>query len=226
MSLQRCFLHSQGASGKWCHLPYLQSSQLIFPITAQVAARPAPCLTADNRPSFISLLLFSSGCWYPLALCAQNANNKNESFKCATFGFAAQASAAYMSWVSLHLFHFSNGNFYQDSWSWGSSFRWDLIQVLFIYLFSGGRVFHLFWHYSMSALLTFSWLSEAVCQHLADDQKSFVALLNVVMNVSAISGLFFLVQCLICCVRNIWNLKWMASDDSSKRLHCCMPPSF
>lgn len=58
-------------------------------------------------------------------------------------------------------------------WSWGSSFRWDLIQVLFFYFFSGGRVFQLFWHYSVSAFLTFSWLSEAVCQHLADNSRVF-----------------------------------------------------
>lgn len=144
MSLERCFSHSQGASGKWCHLPWLQSSHLISSITAHVAARPAPRLTADDTPSFLTLLRFSSGCWYPL--CVPMANNKNKSFDCATLAVAAQASAAYVSWVSLCLLHFSNCSFYQDSWSWGSSFRWDLIQVLFIYLF-------IFWRPCFSLVL-------------------------------------------------------------------------
>lgn len=199
----------------------------MFPITAHISARPAPYLTADYRPSFIFLLLFPLRCQYPLALCAQTANNKNESFECATFGFATQASAVYImgKLVSVSLFKLQ---FLPGLWSWGSSFRWDLIQVLCIYLFifTGDRVFHLLWHDSVSALLTFSWLCEAVCQHLADDLESFVAFLNIVTNVSAISGLFFLVQSLVCRVWNLWKLKWMASDDSSKQLRCCIPLSF
>lgn len=131
-----------GASGKWRHLPWLQSSHLMFPITAHIAARPAPYLTADYRPSFIFLLLFPLRCQYPLALCAQTANNKNESFECATFGFATQASAVYImsKLVSVSLFKLQ---FLPGFWSWGSSFRWNLIQVLCIYLFifTGGRVF-------------------------------------------------------------------------------------
>lgn len=204
----------------------------MFPITVYIAARPAPYLTADYRPSFIFLLLFPSRCQYPLALCAQTANNKNESFECAMFGFATQASAVYIMYFTVYIMLVSVSlfklQFLPGFWSWGSNFRWDLIQVLCIYLFifTGGRVFHLLWHDSVSALLTFSWLCEAVCQHLADDLESFVAFLNIVTNVSAISGLFFFIQSLVCSVRNLWKLKWMASDNSSKQLRCCIPLSF
>lgn len=112
--------------------------------------------------------------------------------------------------VSVSLF---KSQLLPDFWSWGSSLRWDLIQVLFIFLFFyfflEAVFFHLFWHCSVSALLTFSWLSEVVCQHLADDPGPFVAFLNILMNVSAIRGLFFLIQFLVCRVWNLWDLKWL-----------------
>lgn len=107
MSLESCFSHSGGASGKWRDIPWLQSSHLMFPITAHIATRPAPYLMAVDRPF---LFFFPRGAGILLALCAQTANIKNEPFKCATFGFAAQAV-----FVNLCLFHFSKCNFYQDS---------------------------------------------------------------------------------------------------------------
>lgn len=81
--------------------------------------------------------------------------------------------------------------------------------------------FHLFWHYSISALLTFSWLSETVCQHSADDLESFVAFLNAVTNVSAIRGLFFLVQSLGRRVWNLWNLKWLQTTAANDCAAAC-----
>lgn len=87
--------------------------------------------------------------------------------------------------------------------------RFNSDLIYFFIFFLEAVFFHLFWHYHVSALLTFSWLSAAVCQHLADDPGPFVAFLNILMNVSAIRGLFFLIQSLVCRVRNLWDLKWL-----------------
>lgn len=118
--------------------------------------------------------------------------------KCAMYSFSAQKSAFYTSresfWVTFQIATLPG------FWSWGSSFRWDLIHVFLIYIYILEVVFFLlFWHHSVSALLTFSWLSEAVCQHLAEDFKSFVTFFYILTNISAIRGFLFQFEAVACC---------------------------
>lgn len=54
--IREAFFAQQGASGKWRRLPRLQSSHLMFPITAPIAARQASCLTAMDGPFFFFFL--------------------------------------------------------------------------------------------------------------------------------------------------------------------------
>lgn len=118
--------------------------------------------------------------------------------KCAMFSISAQESAFYTSresvWATFQIATLPG------FWSWGSSFMWDLIHVFLIYIYIFEVMFfHLFWHHSVSALPTFSWLSEAVCQHLADDFGSFATFFYILTNISAIRGLLFQFEAVACC---------------------------